>query len=227
MILPCAILDRVVRSCLAWAVFALLLGAPAVCLGQQGAFIDEIWGQVQPPAVLTLENVTVSPHDTALLVLDIEELTCNAERRPRCLDTVPRIAALLKRAREAGMPVVYSLTSRGTPETILPPVTPREGEPIVQSSVDKFWKTELETILTDAGVTRVIVTGTAAHGAVLHTATAAGFRGMEVIVPVDCLSAADPYIEQASVHLLETGPATRRRVHITRSERIEIESGKQ
>lgn len=202
---------------------AVMLVSVAWAGGEEDKSIDILWGQVQPPAMPELEKMALDPAKTALLILDIEERTCNVERRPRCLATVPRIADLAARARAAGMPVVYSLTSVGTPETILPPVAAQPGEPIVQSSVDKFWKTDLEKILADKGVEAVIVTGTAAHGAVLHTATAAGFRGLEVIVPLDCLSAADLYTEQASVRLLETGPATRKRVHITRSDMIEME----
>lgn len=185
-----------------------------------GKSIDQEWGRVTPPHVLNLERVEVDPGATALLVLDIEERTCNDARRPRCVASVPAIASLLHKARNAGLSVVFSLTSKGTPETILPEVAPLEGEPIVQSSVDKFWRTDLERILADKGVNTVIVTGTAAHGAVLHTATAAGFRGLDVILPVDCLSAEDIYKEQATVHLLETGPATRKRIHISRSDMI-------
>ena len=186
------------------------------------ASIDTIWNSVTPPNLPEIQEVTVAPQTTALLILDIEELTCNQARRPRCLETVPRIAALITRARAAGLPVVYSMTPKGTLDTMLPPVTPRADEPIVHSSVDKFWNTDLETILKKKGITSVIVTGTAAHGAVLHTATAAGFRGMQVILPVDCLSAADPYIEQATIILLKTGPGTRKRITITRSDKIAI-----
>ncbi|WP_028313972.1 cysteine hydrolase [Desulfatibacillum aliphaticivorans] len=186
----------------------------------QAESIDALWGEVKPPPAPKLMQVAPNPGTTALLILDIEELTCNAERRPRCLETVPRIAALIDKARAVGMPVVYSLTPRGTPETILPPVKPLPGEPIVSSSVDKFWNTDLEKILKEKGVDTVIVTGTAAHGAVLHTATAAGFRKLKIILPVDCLSSADLYIEQASVHLLLTGPGTRRAITLTRSDLI-------
>ena len=197
-----------------------LLAGGVVSSASAGEAIDMMWESVTPPPKPELKAVTLDPARTALLILDIEELTCNAERRPRCLDTVPRIAELAAAARKAGAPVVYSLTGRGTPETILPPVAMQPGELVVQSSVDKFWRTDLEKILADKNVNTVVVTGTAAHGAVMHTATAAGFRGMHVILPVDCLSAADPYIEQASVHLLLTGPGTRKRITLTRSDMI-------
>lgn len=181
--------------------------------------IDEYWDMVETPPAPTIEDVTVEP-DTALLILDIEERTCNAERRPRCLDTVPRIADLMNKAREAGIPVVYSVTSKGSIRTILDPVKPKPGEIVAGSSVDKFWNTSLESYLNRRGARNVIITGTAAHGAVLHTATAAGFRGMHIILPVDCISAEDLYAEQATVELLLTGPATRGKVTITRSDRM-------
>jgi nicotinamidase-related amidase len=182
--------------------------------------IDVVWSDAQAPENPALSQVTITPGDTALLILDIEELTCNTKRRPRCLETVPRIADLMTQARKAGVAVIYSLTSRGTPRTILPQVTPEKGEAIVQSSVDKFWKTDLEKILLEGNIRNVIITGTAAHGAVMHTATAAGFRGMGVILPVDCLSAKDLYTEQATVQLLKTGPGTRKRITLTSSRLI-------
>lgn len=180
------------------------------------------WAEVRPPEEPELVPVVVDPADTALFILDIEERTCNEERRPRCLETVPRIAAFLKLAREAGMPVAYSLTSRGTPETIPPAVKPLSDEVIVQASVDKFLGTKLDAFLKDRGIRSVIVCGTAAHGAVLHTATGVGQRKLKLIVPIDGLSASDLYIEQAAVQLLKTGPGTSRAVSLTRFDMISI-----
>ncbi len=181
------------------------------------------WTSVQPPEAPAVQAVSVAHATTALLILDIEELTCNAERRPRCLETVPRIADLMRRAREAHMPVLYSITPKGTRETILPAVAPRHGDPVVQASVDKFLNTPLETLLEDLHVSTVIVTGTAAHGAVLNTATGAAQRGLQVILPVDGLSAESLFIEQAAVWLLHTGPATAKRVTLTRTADIAVQ----
>jgi nicotinamidase-related amidase len=194
----------------------LWLSTPALA---EGNIVDQ-WTEAVPPETPALVPVTANPTDTALLILDIEERTCNSERRPRCLDTVPRIAALLKRARQAGMPVVYSQISSPTP--ILPEVVPASGDPVVSSSVDKFRNTDLESILAARHITSVIITGTAAHGAVLHTATGAAVRGLKVIVPVDCLSAASLYTEQAAVWCLIDGPGTRRAVTLTTSDAITI-----
>ena len=51
----------------------------------------------------------------------------------------------------------------------------------------------------------MIVTGTAAHGAVLNTAAAAALLNFKVIVPVDGMSA-DPYAEQYTAWHLANAP---------------------
>lgn len=200
----------------------LLLFAPHPATAEYRDILEE-WSTVQTPEKPPVQAVSVDHSTTALLILDIEELTCNEERRPRCLETVPRIEALMRKARNAGMPVIYSLTTRGTRESILPPVTPRHIDPVVQSSVDKFFNTPLAAILDDMRIKAVIVTGTAAHGAVLHTATGAAQRGLQVILPVDALSASSLYIEQAAVWLLHTGPATSQRLILTRTADISVQ----
>ena len=206
-------------SRLARIILAILLLAPAAAAA--GTIVDE-WASVQPPAPVELKAVTVNATDTAFLVLDIEERTCNMQARPRCVESAPRIGAFLAKARQAGMPVVHSLTSKGTPDTILPQALPLPGEPIVQSTVDKFFNTELDAILERLGVSTVIVTGTTAEGAVLHTATGASMRGLNVIVPVDGMSAATLYAEQYTAWHLLNAPGTRARATLTTLEAITI-----
>lgn len=123
------------------------------------------------------------------------------------------------------MMVAYSLTRKGTPETILPKVKPRGDEPIVQSSVNKFYGTSLWEVLEQNGINKVIITGTAAHGAVLHTATAASSQHkLNVIIPVDGLSASSLYIEQTTLINLITGPGTRKNTTLTRLSMIDRKS---
>src|SRR5258706_6637820 len=59
--------------------------------------VDE-WAKVQAPKPPELKSVTLDPKTTALLVLDFVKQTCNSERRPRCLTSVPQVEALLKLA---------------------------------------------------------------------------------------------------------------------------------
>ena len=102
-------------------------------------------------------------------------------------------------------------------------MTASPGLPIFQSSVNKFYGTSLWNVLQAKGIKTVIVTGTAAHGAVLHTATAASSQHkLKVIVPVDGLSASSLYIEQATLINLVTGPGTRKNITLTKSSMISI-----
>jgi len=201
----------------------LFIGCPffnsPVCAGENETII-ELWDKVKIPTPVELKAVKLDPKETAFLILDIEELTCNPERRPRCIASVPKIKGFLDRARSKGIDVVYSLTSRGEIETILPGVTPQEKEPVVKSSVDKFFNTELEKILREKAIKAVIIAGTTAEGAVLHTATGAAMRGFRVIIPVDGMSAGTLYAEQYTAWHLLNAPGTRRSTTLTRFDMI-------
>lgn len=197
-------------------VAALLFTISNTAMAEDSEDIVALWGSVQPPAVVELKPVTLDPGKTAFLVLDIEELTCNMQRRPRCIDTVPDIKAFLKYAREKGAFVAHSNTGKGSLATILPAVKPQGDEPVVQSSVDKFFHTELESILRARGVETVIISGTTAEGAVIHTATAAAMRGFNVVVPIDGMSAATLYAEQYTAWHLLNGPGSSRKTVLSR-----------
>ena len=174
-----------------------------------------LWNEITPPPPVAVKPVKLDPASSALLVLDIEEWTCNSERRPRCVDSVPGIKTLLDQARGHGMTVVYSLTTKGTPQTILPGVQPVGEAPIVQSGVDKFYKTDLEKILAKRKIKTVVIVGTAAEGAVLNTATGAALRGLNVVVPVDGMTSATLYAEQYTAWHLLNSPGTRNHTTLT------------
>lgn len=188
-------------------------------LAQTKDVIDE-WATVQAPKPPQLKPVTLDPKTTALLVLDIVKQTCNNERRPRCVASVPKIQGLLSQARAKGLSVVHSITTAATPADILKDVTPLEGEPIVKAPADKFFKTDLEKILTDKGIKTVIVAGTAAQGAVLNTSSQAAFRGFKVIVPVEGMSAENTYFEQYTAYHLTNAPGVGQQVTLTRIDMI-------
>ena len=205
-----------------WALFMIAIGV-FLGLGIVGAsaqtIIDE-WSAVQAPKPPELKSVTVDSKTTALLVLDIVKQGCNDKRRPRCVASAPKLQGLLKQARAKGMAVVHSLTSSSTAADILKEVTPQDGEPIVQSSVDKFFGTDLEKILKEKGIKTVIVVGTAAHGAVLYTGSGAALRGMSVILPVDGMSAEDAYFEQYVAYHMTKAAGVGQRVTLTRIDMI-------
>jgi nicotinamidase-related amidase len=194
--------------------------------------IDE-WSSVKPPPPPELKPVTADAKTTALLVMDLIKQACNAERRPRCVASIPRIEKLLAEARAKGVTVIYTLFPSPAPSIptpvigdILPEIAPKGNEPVVVSFVDKFIlndrDTGLATILKDKGITTVIAVGTAAHGAVLYTASAAALRGFNAIVPVDGMSGdgQDTYIEQYVAYHLTRAPILSPKVTLTRIDMI-------
>jgi nicotinamidase-related amidase len=183
--------------------------------------IDE-WNTVKVPPPPELKEVQVDPKVTALLILDIQNQNCNVERRPRCVASVPKIRKLLTESRAKGVSVVYSLTRTASTSDIIKDIAPLEGDSVVQSGPDKFFLTDLEKILMEKNVETVIVVGTAAHGAVLHTATGAALRGLQVIVPVDGMSASEQYPEQYAAWHLANAPASKRQTTLTRIDLIQV-----
>jgi nicotinamidase-related amidase len=199
--------------------FALFISSIAATVTSAQTIVDE-WTSVQAPKAPELKPVTLDPKTTALLVLDFVKQTCNSERRPRCLTSVPKVQSLLKLARSKGMPVVHSITTAATSADIAKELAPIEGEAIVKASADKFFKTDLEKILSEKGVKEVVVVGTAAQGAVLNTASQAAFRGLKVIIPVDGMSAENTYFEQYTVYHLANAPGVGQQVTLTKIDLI-------
>ena len=207
-------LTRSILGALLAAVF--LAGSPAF----SQTIVDE-WATVKVPPPPELKPVTIqNVKETAFLVLDIVKQSCNSQRRPRCVASVPKIQKFLEEARAKGMPVIYSRTSQATVADILPEVAPRPDEPQVVSNADKFVQTDLEKILKEKGIKTVIVVGTAAHGAVLYTATGSAYRGFKVIVPVDGMSSEDTYFEQYVAYQLVNGPGLAQAVTLTKLDLI-------
>jgi len=177
--------------------------------------VDE-WTSVEDPRIPDLSAVTVDGSDTALLILDIQYGNCNEERRPRCVARLAGIRQLLAQARESGVLVVYTLTRGANAGDIRTEVAPVGYEPMVASSVDKFLGTDLDDLLKARSIKRLILVGTLAHGAVLHTGVAAAQRGYQVIVPVDGISSDTAYAEKYTCWHLAYGPGSRRQCTLTR-----------
>jgi nicotinamidase-related amidase len=193
----------------------LLLNAPV-----EAQDIIAEWNSVKTPPAPEIKDVTVDPKTTALLLLDFNKQTCNPERRPRCIASIPKMKKLLDYARSKGIFVVYSLSTGAVPGDIAADLAPMAGDPVVTSGPDKFMGTDLEKILKEKGIKTVIVAGTAANGAVLYTASTAALKGMQVIVPVDGMSAESTYAEQYVAWNLVNAPRISAVTTLTRAERI-------
>ena len=136
--------------------------------------------------------VEVPVKGAALLVLDITSVICPP--RPTCVASVPKIAALVKKARDAKVPVIYSQTATAG-STYIADIAPQPGDATVTGRADKFYGTNLEQILKDKAVETAVVVGSAANGAVLYTTFGLGLRGITVVVAQDGISGDPEFTE--------------------------------
>lgn len=187
----------------------------------EGTIVEE-WNEIGVPPPPNLAEVTIDPRSTALLVLDIQNQNCNSDRRPRCVATIPRIKRILENSRDHNMLVVYSLTRNASLSDIRGEVAPLGDEPIVKSGPNKFFNTDLKYVLRNNGIETLILVGTSAHGAVLNTAIEASLRKFRVIVPVDGISATEPYAEQYAIWHLMNAPGCQGRVTMSRVDLIQF-----
>ncbi len=196
----------------------------AVVVGFHGApsaqtIIDQ-WSSVAVPAAPALKPVAVAAKTTALLVMDFVKQTCNEQARPSCVASIPKVKAMIAAAKAKGVTVIWTLPPGPKPEDFLPDVAPPQGTKFVVAPVDKFYNTDLEQQLKSKGITSLVLTGTSAHGAVLFTGSAAAARGYNVIVPVDGMSAAPAFAEQAAAWILANLPGAANKVTMTRGDMI-------
>jgi nicotinamidase-related amidase len=205
-------------------VFATIaLAAAAVGMAAAPAFAGNViddWASIKTPPAPQLKAVTVDPKTTALLMLDFMNQNCG--KRPACVASIPAVKKLLMEARAAKVPVVYSIIAKTTTVDVIKDVAPAADEPHVQAGPDKFLNTDLAKILKDKGIQTVIVTGTASNGAVLFTAAGAAMRGLKVIVPVDGMSAADPYADLSTAYTFATAPLVSAKSTLTKIDMIKF-----
>ena len=201
------------------AFVSIFLAGPSIRPAGAQTIIDK-WASVPAPPPPTLKQVTVDPKTTALLMLDFMSQNCG--KRPACVASLPTMKKLLANARAAKAPVIYSIIANSTTANVMPDVAPLGGEPWVQAGPDKFINTDLAKMLKDKNIQTVIVTGTASNGAVLFTAAGAAFRGMNVIVPVDGMSATDPFADLASAFMFINAPSLSAKSTLTRADMIKF-----
>jgi nicotinamidase-related amidase len=120
----------------------------------------------------------------------------------------PRIAALKDRCRRAGVACIYVNDNAGrwrsnsgalieaceAPDSpgadIVHTLRPMESDYIVlKPRHSAFFATPFEVLLEHLGTERLILTGVSSHQCVLFTANDAHLRGLELIVPSDCVGA--------------------------------------
>lgn len=198
----------------------------ALAVSTLAADILDDWDTAKAPPKPELKPVTLEGSTTALLILDMMRTNCGS--RPRCVATVPNVKRLHDAARAAGAMVWYSLVGsngQATPADVIDQgFAPKEGEWARQNGPDKFLGSNLEEKLKAKGIKTVIVCGTSFQGVGIGTGSGSAQRGYKVIVPLDCVSSEEPYMEQyAAWHLFKGGPAVvTSQVTLTRSTMIKF-----
>jgi len=182
------------------------------------------WKTLEMPPPPSLKSVTADPKTTALFLFDFMTENCNTQKRPRCVEAVPKLKAMMDRARAAGMLVAYTLPGGGT--IVDPGIAPHAGEVVnqKQGGPDKFLGSDLDRRLKEHGIKTVILCGTSAQGVGIGTGSAAAQRGYTVIYPVDCLPSESAFREAyAAWHMAGGGPpVTTKWVTVTRTDMITL-----
>jgi nicotinamidase-related amidase len=149
-------------------------------------------GTEQGVIMATLDNRP----NTALLVIDVQNgVVANGHER----DTVvANVAALVDKARQAQVPVVWVQHSddeleRGSENwRIVPELAPDEAEPLVEKHYgDAFEDSNLETVLSGLGVGRLVVAGAQTDECVRSTLHGAFVRGYDATLVSDAHTTED------------------------------------
>jgi len=165
----------------------------------------------QPGKQHDLHGSAPDTHDTALLLIDVIndfEFPRGDELFAQAIKIAPNIAKLKKRAKAAGVPVIYVNDNLGRWQSKFDEIVQHcldegvRGRPFVQQLVPAeddyfvlkpkhsgFYQTPLEILLKHLGACRLILTGVSTNSCVLFTANDAYMRDMELVVPSDCVAA--------------------------------------
>jgi nicotinamidase-related amidase len=134
--------------------------------------------------------------NTALLVIDVQNgVVGGAYERDKVVAT---IAGLVERARDAGVQVVWvqhnsdELPRDSEAWRYVPELVRRDDEPLVQKAYgDSFEATELEQVLADRGVGRLVVSGAQTDACIRSTLHGAITRGYDTVLVSDAHTTED------------------------------------
>ena len=140
----------------------------------------------------TLENRP----NTALLVIDVQNgIVGGAHERDA---VVANVATLVEKARQEHVPVVWvqqtdeNFAQGSDNWRIVPELTPDDAEPLVAKTyADSFEETNLESVLSDLGVGRLVVVGAQTDECIRSTLHGAIVRGYDATLVSDAHTTED------------------------------------
>ncbi|MGC8982797.1 MAG: cysteine hydrolase family protein [Desulfurococcaceae archaeon] len=144
----------------------------------------------------------------AVLVVDmLKEFVYGKLRSPEAEKIVPAIKAIITKAREKRIPIVYladhhfafdremriwgyHALAESSESEVIDELKPEKGDIVLyKRSYSGFRDTGLSYVLRDLGVDTVILTGIHTHICVLHTAIDAFYERFDVVVVEDAVAA--------------------------------------
>lgn len=141
---------------------------------------------------------------SVLLVIDVQiAVVEQAHDRDRI---VARIADVVSRARQSGCPVIWvrhhdeGLPSNTPAWTIVPELVPMPDESVIDKSFpDAFEDTELLSVLSRVGASRLFVTGAQTDFCIRSTLHGAIARGFDAVLVSDCHTTDDKSFESGTL----------------------------
>ena len=176
--------------------------------------------EVSVPDYKILARVSLPASKTAVLVSDmlVDFVTPKGKLFVKdSRETIAPTRELIRRARKAGAAIIYIQDwhrpddpefsiwgSHAVQETkgakIIPELAPTPKDHIVRKrTYDPFYATDLDLLLRQKGIRHLVITGTVANICVLHAAGSADLRGYDIVVPVDTISALNPFDLQTAL----------------------------
>jgi nicotinamidase-related amidase len=170
---------------------------------------------IMPRTTPTRDRLGHAPDEseTALLLIDVInpiEFEGGENLLRHALPMAHALTALKRRAKAAGVPVIYANDNFGRWRSEFPKIVQyclqpgARGKPIVEALVPEnddyfvlkpkhsaFFQTNLEILLKYLGVSTLILTGMAGDICVLFSANDAYMRDFRVIIPPDCTASED------------------------------------
>ena len=159
----------------------------------------------------------------AVIVIDmINDFVTGVFKSDRAARVIPNIKALLDHARERKVPVIYATDAH------LPGIDPefniwgrhaeagswgaeivdelklKKGDSrVFKRKYSAFQGTDLDQLVRELKVDTVILTGVVTDICIQHTAADAFFRGLKIIIPVDCVEAVDAATQEAALEFMK------------------------
>jgi nicotinamidase-related amidase len=140
--------------------------------------------------------------------------------RESAAKVVPVIAGLVKRAREAGAPVIYvndnfgewrsdhrtlvESALAGEHASLVEPIVPDEDAMfVVKARHSIFFETPFEYLLGQEGIDEIVLAGQATEQCIVYSALDAHIRHIPVVVPRDAVAHIHEELAQASLKMME------------------------